>query len=98
MGQPARDPEERRVAEERRKVVELNRLEGNLNLALKEGGMGKLDTGWLNTRSAKVERDMEAEVWKKTRKYMEGVEGMGTNKETRIGGNGENGQDDDMSG
>ncbi|TVY60907.1 hypothetical protein LSUE1_G008147, partial [Lachnellula suecica] len=28
-----------------------------------EGGMGKLDIGWLNSRSGRVERDMEAELW-----------------------------------
>lgn len=38
-----------------------------------EGGTGKLDIGWLNTRSGKVGRDNEAELWAKARKFLEGV-------------------------
>ncbi|RDL40771.1 Uncharacterized protein BP5553_00750 [Venustampulla echinocandica] len=40
-----------------------------------EGGMGKLDIGWLNSRSGRVERDMEAELWGKARGFVEGLEG-----------------------
>ena len=37
-------------------------------------GMGKLDIGWLNSRSGRVERDMEAELWEKARTFLEGLE------------------------
>ena len=36
-----------------------------------EGGMGKLDIGWLNSRSGRVGRDMEAELWEKARGFLE---------------------------
>ena len=36
--------------------------------------MGKLDVGWLNSRSGKVERDMEAGLWGKARAFLEGLE------------------------
>jgi hypothetical protein len=39
-----------------------------------EGGMGKLDIGWLNTRSQSVDRNMEAELWAKARKFLEEFE------------------------
>jgi hypothetical protein len=39
-----------------------------------EGGTGKLDIGWLNSRSGKVGRDNEAELWKKARTFLEGIE------------------------
>lgn len=35
------------------------------------GSVGNLDVGWLNSRSTKVERDMEAELWDKARKFLE---------------------------
>ncbi|KAI9155180.1 hypothetical protein HJFPF1_07756 [Paramyrothecium foliicola] len=35
------------------------------------GTVGNLDVGWLNSRSTKVERDMEAELWDKARKFLE---------------------------
>lgn len=31
------------------------------------GDIGNLDVGWLNSRSSKVDRDMEAELWAKMR-------------------------------
>ncbi|OIW29480.1 hypothetical protein CONLIGDRAFT_643579 [Coniochaeta ligniaria NRRL 30616] len=37
------------------------------------GKIGGLDVGWLNARSSKVERDMEAELWTGMRKHLEGV-------------------------
>ena len=37
------------------------------------GGIGNLDVGWLNSRSNKVERDMEAELWTKARTHLEAV-------------------------
>lgn len=41
---------------------------------LADGGMGKLDIGWLNSRSGRVGRDMEAELWEKARTFLEGLE------------------------
>jgi len=35
------------------------------------GMIGGLDVGWLNSRSNKVEREMEAELWTKARKHFE---------------------------
>jgi len=35
------------------------------------GNIGNLDVGWLNSRSNKVERDMEAELWTKARTHLE---------------------------
>jgi hypothetical protein len=35
------------------------------------GAVGNLDVGWLNSRGTKVERDMEAELWDKARKFLE---------------------------
>jgi hypothetical protein len=46
-----------------------------------EGGTGKLDIGWLNSRSGKVGRDNEAELWAKARTFLEGVnEDLGTDE------------------
>lgn len=39
-----------------------------------ENGMGKLDIGFLNSRSGRVGRDMEAELWERSRKFLEGLE------------------------
>ncbi|RDW71185.1 hypothetical protein BP6252_07748 [Coleophoma cylindrospora] len=36
-----------------------------------EGTMGKLDIGWLNSRSGRVGRDMEAELWSKAKTFVE---------------------------
>ncbi|KAK0392058.1 hypothetical protein NLU13_1556 [Sarocladium strictum] len=35
------------------------------------GSVGGMDVGWLNSRSSKVERDMERELWDKTRNFLE---------------------------
>ena len=46
--------------------------------ALEPNGLGKvgnLDIGWLNSRSNQVEREMEAELWTKARKHLEGLAG-----------------------
>lgn len=67
--------------------------EARAQLHLHEGGMGKLDVGWLNSRSGKVGRDMEAELWKKTRKFLEDIDAP-----TTRGENGEKPEDHDMSG
>lgn len=37
--------------------------------------MGKMDIGFLNTRSGRVGRDMEAELWEKARSFLEDLEG-----------------------
>lgn len=39
------------------------------------GMVGSLDVGWLKSRSNKVEREMEAELWAKARDHLEGVAG-----------------------
>jgi hypothetical protein len=36
--------------------------------------MGKLDIGWLNSRSGRVGRDMEAELWERAKGFLEGLE------------------------
>ncbi|KAM4064358.1 mediator complex protein [Hirsutella rhossiliensis] len=35
------------------------------------GTVGNLDVGWLNSRSWRVERDMEAELWQEARDFLE---------------------------
>ncbi|TPX08731.1 uncharacterized protein E0L32_009793 [Thyridium curvatum] len=37
------------------------------------GNIGNLDVGWLNSRSNKVERDMEAELWERAKEHLEGI-------------------------
>lgn len=44
-----------------------------------ESGMGKLDIGWLNSRSGRVGRDMEAELWEKVTGFLEDLEKKKTN-------------------
>ncbi|KAK7749793.1 hypothetical protein SLS53_000372 [Cytospora paraplurivora] len=51
-----------------------------LKPALEPDGLGKvgsLDVGWLNSRSNQVEREMEAELWTKARRHLEGLAGGG---------------------
>jgi hypothetical protein len=55
-----------------------------------EGGMGKLDIGWLNSRSSRVGRDMEAELWEKARRFLDGLESGNDN------GQGEEDKDEEM--
>lgn len=38
------------------------------------GGLGSLDIGWLNSRNDNVEKEMEAELWKKASAFLAGVE------------------------
>ncbi|KAH8815822.1 mediator complex protein-domain-containing protein [Xylogone sp. PMI_703] len=38
-----------------------------------DGGLGKLDIGWLNSRSGRVGRDMEAELWAEAKEFLEKV-------------------------
>ncbi|UNI22465.1 hypothetical protein JDV02_008355 [Purpureocillium takamizusanense] len=35
------------------------------------GNVGNLDVGWLNSRGTRVERDMEAELWRDARELLE---------------------------
>ncbi|KAJ6442191.1 mediator complex, subunit Med11 [Purpureocillium lavendulum] len=35
------------------------------------GSVGNLDVGWLNSRGTRVERDMEAELWRDAREFLE---------------------------
>ena len=35
------------------------------------GTVGNLDVGWLNSRSTRVERDMEAELWREAKRFLE---------------------------
>ncbi|PKS11038.1 hypothetical protein jhhlp_002799 [Lomentospora prolificans] len=35
------------------------------------GTVGNLDVGWLNSRKNRVEREMEAELWRKGREFLE---------------------------
>ena len=38
------------------------------------GGFGNLDIGWLNSRNDNVEKEMEAELWKKASVFLAGIE------------------------
>lgn len=49
-----------REAEEKKDIVSVN-----------EGAIGKLDLGWLNSRAGKVDRGMEAELWKAAKTFLE---------------------------
>lgn len=48
-------------------------------ISVGDGGMGKLDIGWLNSRSQSVDRNMEGELWSKARAFLEGLEKTGNN-------------------
>jgi hypothetical protein len=48
-------------------------------ISVGDGGMGKLDIGWLNSRSQSVDRDMEAELWARARKFLEALKKTGEN-------------------
>ena len=58
-----------------------------------EGGTGKLDIGWLNSRSGKVGRDNEAELWAKARTFLEDV-----NENWGLEGKADSDSDQDMGG
>lgn len=69
---------------------------------LADGGIGKLDIGWLNSRSGRVGRDMEAELWEKARTFLEGLEkgesnGNGHKADGDGGGGDEEVEDEEMS-
>ncbi|OAA72419.1 Mediator complex, subunit Med11 [Cordyceps fumosorosea ARSEF 2679] len=69
------------MALEEASIVDLNSASrGDPNASAKAslrpnglGAIGNLDVGWLNSRSTKVERDMEAELWDKARKLIESL-------------------------
>lgn len=47
---------------------------GNRNIPLQPDGDGKiggLDVGWLNSRSDKVEKDMEADLWNEAESFLQ---------------------------
>jgi hypothetical protein len=46
-------------------------------ISVGEGGIGKLDIGWLNSRSGSVDRDMEAELWERAKVFMEAIDKTG---------------------
>ncbi|OBT99813.1 hypothetical protein VE01_02035 [Pseudogymnoascus verrucosus] len=48
--------------------------EGDKGKQAPETKNGAVDVGWLNTRSNKVGRDMEAELWEKARIFLDGLE------------------------
>lgn len=48
--------------------------EGDKGKQAPETKSGAIDVGWLNTRSNKVGRDMEAELWEKARNFLDDLE------------------------
>jgi len=64
-------------ADKAKKDKQINSFEKTVPTAettIADGGMGKLDIGWLNSMSGRVERDMEAELWEKAKTFLEGLE------------------------
>jgi hypothetical protein len=59
-------------------------------ISVGDGGMGKLEIGWLNSRSGRVGMAMEAELWEKAKGFLEGIE------KTAEGGTHEREEDYDM--
>ncbi|QSZ30618.1 hypothetical protein DSL72_000175 [Monilinia vaccinii-corymbosi] len=62
------------VVETRRLAVPGNMVGNKIDDVSMEGGMGNLDIGFLNSRSGRVGRDMEAELWAKSRKFLEDLD------------------------
>lgn len=60
--------------EPRRPAVPGNMAGSKTDDVAPEGGMGNLDIGFLNSRSGRVGRDMEAELWSKSRKFLEDLD------------------------
>lgn len=58
----------------RRLAIPGNMAGNKADDAIAEGGMGNLDIGYLNSRSGRVGRDMEAELWAKSRKFLEDLD------------------------
>ncbi|CAD6442675.1 d44b1866-8019-4497-b108-059e40ed5e2f [Sclerotinia trifoliorum] len=67
-GKPAAEPVERRPA------VPGNMAGNKADDTITEGGLGNLDIGFLNSRSGRVGRDMEAELWAKSRRFLEDLD------------------------
>ncbi|KAI1774418.1 mediator complex, subunit Med11 [Hypoxylon cercidicola] len=62
---------------------------GNRNVPLQPDGDGKiggLDVGWLNSRSDKVERDMEADLWNEAEALLQRLLQTGNSSQTTDGG------------
>ncbi|PMD34283.1 hypothetical protein L207DRAFT_375940, partial [Hyaloscypha variabilis F] len=57
-----------------KQVNEFGKTAPAAEATIADGGMGKLDIGWLNSRSGRVERDMEAELWEKAKTFLERLE------------------------
>ncbi|KAI2620955.1 mediator complex, subunit Med11 [Hypomontagnella submonticulosa] len=51
-----------------------------------DGKIGGLDVGWLNSRSDKVERDMEADLWKEAESFLRRILERGDTDQTMNGG------------
>ncbi|KAL8829686.1 MAG: hypothetical protein Q9191_001867 [Dirinaria sp. TL-2023a] len=47
---------------------------GSIRSDVINGGLGNLDVGWLNSRNDNVEKEMEAELWKKASAFLAEVE------------------------
>ncbi|ESZ96892.1 hypothetical protein SBOR_2686 [Sclerotinia borealis F-4128] len=62
------------ATEARRPAVPGNMTGIKVDDVAQEGGMGNLDIGFLNSRSGRVGRDMEAELWAKSRKFLEDLD------------------------
>ncbi|KAI9645868.1 hypothetical protein NHQ30_005304 [Ciborinia camelliae] len=62
------------VMETRRPAVPGNMAGNKADDVATDGGIGNLDIGFLNSRSGRVGRDMEAELWAKSRKFLEDLD------------------------
>lgn len=60
-----------------------------------EGRSSTVNVGWLNTRSNKVGRDMEAELWAKARVFLEGMAEKNDQNDTSTNGGHDVGRDGD---
>lgn len=52
-----------------------------------------LDVGWLNSRSGKVGRDMEAELWAKCRAFLEAMKSERSGRQIKSGDGGHENKD-----
>ena len=50
-----------------------------------QGTLGNLDIGWLNSRSALVDRNMEREMWQQAKKFLEDIKVEGHGGEEQKG-------------
>ncbi|KAL7624917.1 hypothetical protein AAE478_004131 [Parahypoxylon ruwenzoriense] len=51
-----------------------------------DGKIGGLDVGWLNSRSDKVERDMEADLWNNAESFLQRLLQVGSARQNANGG------------